>query len=91
LGFLESGDRLELVSAPDCGPLIERFMHKPVPEPLSQAAMEVLSIVAYGQPITRAEINNIRASDSSGVIETLLARKLIDTICASAEVAARHF
>jgi len=41
-------------------------------------ATEVLSIVAYEQPITRAEISNIRATDSSGVIETLLARKLIE-------------
>jgi segregation and condensation protein B len=78
LTLLESGDRLELVSAPDCGPLIERFMDKPAPEPLSQAAMEVLSIVAYEQPISRTEISNIRATDSSGVIETLLARKLIE-------------
>ena len=66
LALLEAGDRIELVSAPDCGPLIERFMDKPAPEPLSQAAMEVLSIVAYEQPITRAEISNIRATDSSG-------------------------
>jgi segregation and condensation protein B len=78
LALLESGDRIELVSAPDCGPLIERFMDKPAPEPLPQAAMEVLSIVAYEQPITRAEISNIRATDSSGVIETLLARRLIE-------------
>jgi segregation and condensation protein B len=78
LALLESGDRIELVSAPDCGPLIERFMNQPAPEPLSQAALEVLSIVAYEQPITRAEISNIRATDSSGVIETLLARKLIE-------------
>jgi chromosome segregation and condensation protein ScpB len=46
LALLESGDRIELVSAPDCGPLIERFMNRPAPEPLSQAAMEVLTIVA---------------------------------------------
>jgi segregation and condensation protein B len=78
LALLESGDRIELVSAPDCGPLIQRFMNKPSPEPLSQAAIEVLSIVAYEQPITRAEISNIRATDSSGVIETLLARRLIE-------------
>jgi segregation and condensation protein B len=78
LALLEAGDRIELVSAPDCGPVIERFMNRPAPEPLSQAAMEVLSIVAYEQPITRAEISNIRATDSSGVIETLLARRLIE-------------
>jgi segregation and condensation protein B len=78
LAVLESGDRIELVSAPDCGPLIERFLNKPAPEPLSQAATEVLSIVAYEQPITRADISQIRGTDSSGVIETLLARKLIE-------------
>ena len=71
-------DRIELVSAPDCGPLIERFLEKPAPEALSQAALEVLSIVAYEQHITRAEISHIRGTDSSGVIETLLARRLIE-------------
>jgi hypothetical protein len=76
LALLESGDRLELVSASDCGPLIERFMNRPAPEPLSQAALEVLSIVAYAQPITRTEISHIRATDSSGVIDTLLAPPL---------------
>jgi segregation and condensation protein B len=53
-------------------------MNKPAPEPLSQAALEVLSIVAYERPITRAEISHIRATDSSGVIETLLARRFIE-------------
>jgi len=42
------------------------------------SAMEVLSIVGYEQPITRAENSNIRATDSSGVIETLRSRKLIE-------------
>jgi len=39
LALLESGDRIEFVSAPDYGPPIERFMDKPVPEPLSQAVI----------------------------------------------------
>jgi segregation and condensation protein B len=59
-------------------PLLERFLNRPTPEPLSQAAMEVLSIVAYEQSITRAEISHIRGTDSSGVIETLLARQLTE-------------
>lgn len=37
----------------------------------------MLSIVAYEQPVTRADISHIRATDSSGVIETLLARGFI--------------
>jgi segregation and condensation protein B len=75
------------VSAPDCGPLIERFLDKPAPEALSQAALEVLSIVAYEQPITRAEISHIRGTDSGSVIETLLAQRLIEDDHASAVVA----
>jgi segregation and condensation protein B len=77
LALLESGDEIQLVSAPDCGPLVERFLDKPPPEPLSQAALEVLSIVAYEQPVTRADISHISGTDCSGVIETLLARGLI--------------
>jgi segregation and condensation protein B len=77
LAVLESGDEVQLVSAPDCGPLVERFLDRPPPEPLSPAALEVLSIVAYEQPVTRADISHIRGTDSSGVIETLFARGLI--------------
>jgi len=77
LALLESGDEIQLVSAPDCGPLVERFLDKPAPEPLSQAALEVLSIVAYEQPLTRADVSRIRGTDSSGVIDTLLTRGLI--------------
>jgi segregation and condensation protein B len=47
------------------------------PEPLSQAALEVLAIVAYEQPVTRTDISHIRGTDSSGVIDTLIARGLI--------------
>jgi segregation and condensation protein B len=77
LALLESDDEIQLTSAPDCGPLVERFLDSPPPEPLSLAALEVLSIVAYEQPVTRADISHIRATDSSGVIETLLARGLV--------------
>jgi hypothetical protein len=47
------------------------------PEPLSQAALEVLAIVAYEQPVSRADISQVRGTDSSGVVDTLLARGLI--------------
>ncbi|GMO52610.1 MAG: SMC-Scp complex subunit ScpB [Candidatus Endomicrobiellum trichonymphae] len=44
---------------------------------LSPAALETLAIIAYKQPITRAEIDEIRGIESSGVIDTLLDRKLV--------------
>ncbi len=55
---------------------------------LSQSAMETLSIVAYKQPITRAEIEEIRGVEVSGVLETLLERKLI-TIAGRKETVGR--
>lgn len=44
---------------------------------LSRAAMETLSIIAYSQPITKAEIENIRGVSSDGMIKLLMQRKLI--------------
>src|SRR5512136_1406937 len=44
---------------------------------LSQAALETLAIVAYRQPITLPEINFLRGVNSSGVVRTLLERKLV--------------
>ncbi len=47
------------------------------PARFSQSAMETLAIIAYRQPITRAEIEYLRGVDSGGVIKTLLEKKLI--------------
>lgn len=46
--------------------------------PLSQAALEVLAIVAYNQPITRAYVEQIRGVDCSGVVTTLCQRGLVE-------------
>ncbi len=73
----EAGDQLELVSAPDCAGVVERHFGQPVPEPLSQAALEALSIVVYEQPVTRADIRAIRGVDSGAVVETLMSRRLV--------------
>jgi segregation and condensation protein B len=47
---------------------------------LSPSALETLAMVAYKQPITRAEIDEIRGVESSGVIDTLLERKLVKIV-----------
>jgi len=49
-------------------------------EKLSQAAAEVLAIIAYRQPITRPQIDSIRGVDSSGVIQALLERQLVEPL-----------
>ena len=46
--------------------------------PLSQAAMEILAIVAYNQPVTKGFIEQIRGVDSSGVVSSLVAKGLIE-------------
>ncbi len=46
--------------------------------PLSSAALEVLAVVAYNQPVTKAFIEQVRGVDCSGVISTLCQRKLIE-------------
>jgi segregation and condensation protein B len=74
----DSGDRLTLVTAPACAASVERYLGKGPPEALSGAALEVLAIVAYEQPVTRADIRAMRGVDSDGPVETLMARKLIE-------------
>lgn len=49
-------------------------------EKLSQASVEVLAIIAYRQPVTRPQIENIRGVDSSGIIQNLLDRQLIEVV-----------
>lgn len=46
--------------------------------PLSQAAFEVLAVIAYNQPVTKAFIEQVRGVDCSGVIATLCQKKLIE-------------
>ena len=46
--------------------------------PLSQAALEVLSIVAYNQPVSRAFIDEIRGVDSSSSLGTLISKNLVE-------------
>jgi chromosome segregation and condensation protein ScpB len=73
----EAGEQLTLVTAPGCAATVERYLGQPAPEPLSQAALEALAIVAHEQPVTRADIRAIRGVDSDAVVETLRARGLV--------------
>lgn len=57
---------------------------------LSRAALEVLAIIAYKQPVTRVEVESIRGVDSSGVINALLERRILE-IKGRKEVIGRPF
>lgn len=62
---------------PENDPFLRRFFSKQKEGRLSVAALETLAIVAYRQPITAPEISDIRGVNSSGVIRTLLERRMI--------------
>jgi segregation and condensation protein B len=67
-------------TASDLTPYVERFLLHDQRSRLSGAALETLAIVAYKQPISRAQIASIRGVDPDGVIRTLTARGYIDQV-----------
>ena len=74
------GDRLQLVSAPEAGSHIERFLGLDISGRLSAASLETLSIVAYRQPVTRAQIDAIRGVNSDSVLRSLVRRGLLEEV-----------
>ena len=75
-----SGGAVQLTTAPASSTVIERFLGLEVTSRLSQAALEVLAIIAYMQPITRPEIDEIRGVNSDGALRTLLGKGLIEEV-----------
>ena len=75
---IRSGERVQMSTAPDTGPIIESFLGISDTRRLSPAATECLAIVAYRQPITRAQIEAFRGVNSDGVLRTLTAHQLIE-------------
>lgn len=71
-------DRVQLVTAPEAAPYVERFLGLDLTTKLSPAALEALAIVAYRQPITRGAIDDLRGVNSDGVLRTLLHWGLIE-------------
>lgn len=71
------GDQVQLVSAPEAARAVGRFLGVQASGRLSNAALEVLAIIAYRQPLTRAQVDAIRGVDSSGTLRALLARDLV--------------
>jgi segregation and condensation protein B len=72
------GQRVQMVTAPDTADLVRLFLGLELSGKLSPAALETLAIVAYRQPVTRAEIEAVRGVNSDSVLRTLLLRGLIE-------------
>ena len=76
--LLRLDNRFQMASKPEYGDVIRRVMDMRRNVPLSPAAMEVLSIVAYNQPVTKAFIEQIRGVDCSGVLQSLTVKELVE-------------
>lgn len=68
----------QLCSAPEYAEYIRKTLESRKPARLSQSALEVLSIIAYYQPATRAYVDQVRGVDSSYTVGLLLERELIE-------------
>jgi segregation and condensation protein B len=80
IAVARTGSRVQLVTAPEAAPYIERFLGIDRSAKLSPAALETIAVIAYRQPITRAQVEAIRGVNSDGVIRTLRAKNLIETV-----------
>ncbi len=80
LRILIHKNRAQLTTAPDLGEQIEEFLGLELTTTLSRAALEAISIIAYKQPITRPQIEEIRGVNSDGVVRTLLSKGLVHEV-----------
>jgi len=76
--LLNSDQTYRLATKQELSPIIKRYFEVPLSTPLSQASLEVLAIIAYRQPITRLEIDEIRGVQSSATLQKLILQNLIE-------------
>jgi segregation and condensation protein B len=80
LRLQRKGDRVQLTTRPEVAPYIEKFLGLDLSSRLSKPALETLAIVAYQQPVTRAQIEQVRGVNCDAVLSTLLTKGLIEEI-----------
>jgi segregation and condensation protein B len=75
-----SGNAVQLTTAPAASAAVERFLGLELTTRLSQAALEVLAIAAYMQPVTRPQIDQVRGVNSDSSLRTLLSQGLVEEV-----------
>lgn len=78
IGIVRLEESYQMCSKKEYGEYIRRVMDIKRNAPLSQAGLEVLAVVAYNQPVTKAFIEQVRGVDCSGVIGSLTTKGLIE-------------
>jgi segregation and condensation protein B len=77
LRLQRNAGRVQLTTAADLAPLVEKFLGLEAVTHLSRAALETLAIIAYQQPVTRPQVDSIRGVNSDGMLKSLLSKGLI--------------
>ncbi|AYG00376.1 SMC-Scp complex subunit ScpB [Lactococcus allomyrinae] len=80
LTIIETAGKYRMATKEEFSDLLSTYAKTPLNQSLSKSALEVLSIIAYKQPLTRLEIEQLRGVNSSGVIATLRAFDLIEKV-----------
>ena len=75
--LVEKAGGWQLVTHPDCAGWVRQFFPGPKPARLSPPALETLAIIAYRQPITRADVEAVRGVTVEGVLQNLMERGLV--------------
>lgn len=78
--LLRKGDAVQMVTAPESAPYVERFLGIEQSGKLSAAALETLAVVAYLQPVTRAKIEAVRGVNADRALATLQLRGLVEEV-----------
>ena len=80
LQLVEVAGGYQIVTRPDLHEWVRRLFDERTTQKLSVQALETLAVIAYKQPVTALEINEVRGVDASGVLNTLLERHLIKIV-----------
>ena len=80
LRLLRFGEHVQLATRPDYAPYVERLLQPVQKQSLSQAVMETLAVIAYKQPVTKAEIEQIRGVKCDYSVQSLLNKGLIEEV-----------
>jgi segregation and condensation protein B len=88
---LAHGDKLQLASNPDNSIQVKKFLSLELREKLTDAALETLAIILYKQPVSKAEIENIRGVNSQYTLRQLLIRGLIEKALSTSDKRVQNY
>ena len=80
LRLLRYGAHIQLATRPDYAPYVEKLLQPVQKQSLSQAIMETLAVIAYRQPVTKAEIELVRGVKCDYSVQSLQAKGLIEEV-----------